>query len=212
MPSKEPATNLAGSLRFIGATPVTLSFIMLQSRLTPDKREAGCDEAGRGCLAGPVVAAAVILPPGYHNTLLNDSKKLTPARREYLRQEIERKALAWAVAFVDNREIDQINILNAAILAMHRAIKQLKPQPELLLIDGNRFKPYPGIDHRPKPIVMLICSRWQSSTRPMTGSITRATPPPAIVRLSGSTALRHCIARAFNCYLLNSTYLTDQER
>ncbi len=121
---------------------------MLQPRLTPDKLEAGCDEAGRGCLAGPVVAAAVILPPGYQNTLLNDSKKLSAARREYLRQEIEHEALAWAVAFVDNREIDRINILNAAILAMHRAIGQLQPQPELLLIDGNRFKPYPGIDHR----------------------------------------------------------------
>ena len=127
--------------------PLFLLLVMLQPRLTPDKLEAGCDEAGRGCLAGPVVAAAVILSPGYQNSLLNDSKKLTAARREYLRQEIEREALAWAVAFVDNREIDQINILNAAILAMHRAIEQLQPQPELLLIDGNRFKPYPGIEH-----------------------------------------------------------------
>jgi ribonuclease HII len=110
-------------------------------------QEAGCDEAGRGCLAGPVVAAAVILPKDYENILLNDSKKLSATAREKLRPEIEQVALAWAVAFVDNNEIDDINILNASFLAMHRAVDQLSQKPELLLIDGNRFNPYPDIDH-----------------------------------------------------------------
>jgi ribonuclease HII len=110
--------------------------------------EAGCDEAGRGCLAGPVVAAAVILPNDYENILLNDSKKLSANARAKLRPEIEQEAIAWAVAFVDNNEIDEINILNASFLAMHRAVEQLRHTPELLLIDGNRFNPYPGIDHK----------------------------------------------------------------
>lgn len=120
---------------------------MLLSSYTNEKIEAGCDEAGRGCLAGPVVAAAVILPEGYENILLNDSKKLSAKAREILRPEIENEALAWAVAFVDNNEIDEINILNASFAAMHRAVDQLKQKPELLLIDGNRFNPYPDIDH-----------------------------------------------------------------
>ena len=109
--------------------------------------EAGCDEAGRGCLAGPVVAAAVILPKNYENILLNDSKKLSANARAKLRPEIEQEAIAWAVAFVDNNEIDDINILNASFLAMHRAVDQLGQKPELLLIDGNRFNPYPNIEH-----------------------------------------------------------------
>ena len=104
--------------------------------------EAGCDEAGRGCLAGPVYAAAVILPPDYHNDLLNDSKQLSEKRRNELRVIIEREALAWAVGIVDNHEIDQINILNASILAMHRALDQLSVRPQAVIIDGNRFKPY----------------------------------------------------------------------
>jgi ribonuclease HII len=110
--------------------------------------EAGCDEAGRGCLAGPVVAAAVILPQGYENILLNDSKKLSANARAKLRPEIEQEAIAWAVAFVDNNEIDDINILNASFLAMHRAVDKLGQKPDLLLIDGNRFNPYPNIDHK----------------------------------------------------------------
>jgi ribonuclease HII len=110
--------------------------------------EAGCDEAGRGCLAGPVYAASVILPPNYRNKWLNDSKKLTAEDRYELRPEIESKAIAWAVGVVSHTEIDEINILNASFLAMHRAVDQLKTRPELLLIDGNRFNPYPGIDHR----------------------------------------------------------------
>lgn len=109
--------------------------------------EAGCDEAGRGCLAGPVFAAAVILPDGFENDLLNDSKKLTEKQRYALRPIIEERALAYAVGIVDNHEIDKINILNASFLAMHRAIAQLKIRPEHLLIDGNRFKSYPEIKH-----------------------------------------------------------------
>lgn len=107
--------------------------------------EAGCDEAGRGCLSGPVFAAAVILPEGYENELLNDSKQLTERKRKKLRLIIEEEALAWAVAQVDPVEIDKINILNASFLAMHRAIDQLTEKPTSLLIDGNRFKPYQDI-------------------------------------------------------------------
>ncbi len=121
---------------------------MLASSYTDNLLEAGCDEAGRGCLAGPVVAAAVILPKDYENILLNDSKKLSTNAREKLRPEIEKEALAWAIAFVDNDKIDDINILNASFLAMHRAIDKLGRKPELLLIDGNRFNPYPNIDHQ----------------------------------------------------------------
>lgn len=121
---------------------------MLLSSYTSEKIEAGCDEAGRGCLAGPVVAAAVILPKDYENILLNDSKKLSATAREKLRPVIEEEALAWAVAFVDNNEIDEINILNASFLAMHRAVDKLNQEPELLLIDGNRFNPHTIIDHK----------------------------------------------------------------
>ena len=109
--------------------------------------EAGCDEAGRGCLAGPVYAAAVILPPDYHNDLLNDSKQLSEKRRNELRAIIERDAISWAVGIVDNQEIDQINILNASILAMHRALDQLTVCPQEIIVDGNRFKPYRDIPH-----------------------------------------------------------------
>ncbi|MDO4930731.1 MAG: ribonuclease HII [Bacteroidales bacterium] len=104
--------------------------------------EAGCDEAGRGCLAGSVYAAAVILPPGYQNAALNDSKQLTARRRYALREEIERDAVAWAVGVVTPAEIDEINILNASILAMHRALDKLTVRPQFIIVDGNRFKPY----------------------------------------------------------------------
>lgn len=107
--------------------------------------EAGCDEAGRGCLAGPVFAAAVILPAGFKHDLLNDSKQLTEKQRLELRILIEKEALSWAVEMVDNEEIDQVNILNASFLAMNRAVKKLKIQPEHLLIDGNRFRPQSNI-------------------------------------------------------------------
>lgn len=120
---------------------------MLQPYLEQGRIEAGCDEAGRGCLAGPVFAAAVILPEGYCNGLLNDSKKLSEHRRDELRTIVERDALAWAVGVVTAEEIDHINILNASFLAMHRAIDALSVRPEHLLIDGNRFKPYRDIPH-----------------------------------------------------------------
>ena len=121
---------------------------MLASNFGSGKIEAGCDEAGRGPLAGPVVAAAVILPADYESELLNDSKQLKKKHREALEIIIKKEALAWAVAEVSPEEIDEINILNASFLAMHRAIDQLKTRPELLLIDGNRFKKYEGIPHQ----------------------------------------------------------------
>jgi ribonuclease HII len=121
---------------------------MLKSAFTKDKIEAGCDEVGRGCLAGPVVAAAVILPKKFKHQLLNDSKQLSKENRFFLRNEIKNEAIAWAVAEVSPVEIDQINILNASFKAMHLAIKQLSTQPELLLIDGNRFIPYNNIEHK----------------------------------------------------------------
>ncbi len=110
--------------------------------------EAGCDEAGRGCLAGPVFAASVILPPGFRHTLLNDSKQVTEEDRNTLRPIIERKAVAWSVAMVDHEEIDRINILKASFKAMHLAIDQLNTKPDLLLIDGHIFSPYFGIVHQ----------------------------------------------------------------
>lgn len=121
--------------------------IMLLPYLHEDLIEAGCDEAGRGCLAGAVYAAAVILPPDFRNELLNDSKQLSEKQRYALRAVIEREALAWAVGVVSPQEIDEINILNASFLAMHRAVDALKVRPQHLLIDGNRFRPYPGVPH-----------------------------------------------------------------
>ena len=115
---------------------------MLLSHYYEGLVEVGCDEAGRGCLAGSVYAAAVILPPDYENELLNDSKKLSAKKRYTLRAEIERNAVAWAVGVVTPEEIDKINILNASFLAMHRALDQLKVRPEAVIVDGNRFKPY----------------------------------------------------------------------
>jgi ribonuclease HII len=120
---------------------------MLQLQHTPGLIEAGCDEAGRGCLAGPVVAASVILPLDFQNELLNDSKKLTEKQRFELREIIEKEAISWAVSYVNNQEIDQINILQASFTAMHRAVEALTILPEHLLIDGNRFRPFPNIKH-----------------------------------------------------------------
>ena len=120
---------------------------MLQSHYYEGKLEAGCDEAGRGCLAGSVYAAAVILPEDYQNELLNDSKQLTEKKRYQLREIIERDAVAWAVGIVTPEEIDKINILNASILAMHRALDQLMVRPETIIVDGNRFKPYQELPH-----------------------------------------------------------------
>ena len=120
---------------------------VLKSHYHEGLTEAGCDEAGRGCLAGSVFAAAVILPPDYHNERLNDSKQLTEKRRYQLREEILRDALAWGVGIVTPEEIDHINILNASILAMHRALDQLTLRPEAIIIDGNRFKPYGNLPY-----------------------------------------------------------------
>jgi len=120
----------------------------LKPYLHTDLVEAGCDEAGRGCLSGPVFAGAVILPKDFHHPLLNDSKQMSEPNRYKLRTIIEKDALAWAVAQVSNQEIDEINILNASFLAMHRAVDELKIKPAFLLIDGNRFKPYQSIPHK----------------------------------------------------------------
>ena len=127
---------------FIGMKKVNLQSFLITGRI-----EAGVDEAGRGCLAGPVVAAAVILPADFSHPFLNDSKQLSQKRRDQLRPIIETEALAWAVGKASVEEVDAINILQASFLAMHRAIAQLHPPPDALLIDGNRFKTYPGIAH-----------------------------------------------------------------
>lgn len=121
---------------------------MLKSSFSNRYIEAGCDEAGRGCLAGPVVAAAVILPPDFENAVLTDSKKLSEKQRDALRTVIEKEAVAWAVAAVDNNEIDRINILNASFVAMHRALEKLTAMPELILVDGNRFIPFDQTPHQ----------------------------------------------------------------
>ena len=120
---------------------------MLEPYLIAGRVEAGCDEAGRGCLAGPVTAAAVILPPDFHNDMINDSKQLSERQRELLRPVIEREAVSWAVAMVSPQEIDRINILRASITAMHRALDQLAVRPQGILVDGNRFYPYHDIPH-----------------------------------------------------------------
>jgi len=124
------------------------TFTLLQPYFQEELTEAGCDEAGRGCLAGPVFAAAVIMPRDFHHSLLNDSKQVAEADRETLRGIIETEAIAWAVASISNEEIDQINILRASFKAMHLALDQLKKKPQLLLIDGNRFIPYKKVPHR----------------------------------------------------------------
>ncbi len=120
---------------------------MLKLHYDKTKIEAGCDEAGRGCLSGPVVAAAVILPKNFKNEILNDSKVLSEKKRDLLRPIIEKEAIAWGVGIVSPEEIDEINILNASFLAMHRAVDQLKKTPNLLLIDGNRFNKYKETEH-----------------------------------------------------------------
>jgi ribonuclease HII len=119
----------------------------LKTRFQDILIEAGIDEAGRGCLAGPVVAAAVILPQGFNDPEINDSKQLSALQRDRICERIKKDALAWAIGVIDNVQIDEINILQATYCAMHKAVGQLFQQPELLLVDGNRFKPYPGIQH-----------------------------------------------------------------
>ena len=144
---KTERQNKTGDL--FGCLPDLLYFCtqMLLSHYYDGLVEAGCDEAGRGCLAGSVYAAAVILPDNYQNELLNDSKQLTEKKRYQLREIIERDAVAWAVGIVTPEEIDKINILNASILAMHRALDQLKVRPEAVIVDGNRFKKYNDLPH-----------------------------------------------------------------
>ncbi len=121
---------------------------LLKSHYKRNQSEAGCDEAGRGCLAGPVVAAAVILPVGYKNKHINDSKQIPEKFRSAIAETIKKDAVAWAIGVVSHTEIDKINILNASFLAMHRAVEQLKQMPDFLLIDGNRFKKYKDIEHK----------------------------------------------------------------
>ena len=125
-----------------------LPFKPLKAKFQDRLLEAGIDEAGRGCLAGPVVAAAVILPYDFDDAEINDSKKLSETQRDIICERIKSNALAWAIGVVDNNQIDEINILQATYLAMHKAVSQLYHQPDLLLVDGNRFKPYPGIQHQ----------------------------------------------------------------
>jgi len=121
---------------------------MLKKYFLENQLEAGCDEVGRGCLAGPLVAAAVILPKDYQNFLLNDSKQLTVAKRLALEPDIKNNAIAWAIGTASHQEIDRYNVLQASYLAMHRAIKKMFPQPTFLLIDGKGFKPYIGLPHQ----------------------------------------------------------------
>jgi ribonuclease HII len=121
---------------------------MLKSNYSGCELEAGTDEAGRGCLSGPVVAAAVILPLDFHHEFLNDSKQLSEAKRRTLRPIIEKEALAYAVAFIDNEEVDQLNVLQASITGMHRSIESLSVQPEFIIVDGNKFRNFQGIPHK----------------------------------------------------------------
>lgn len=199
---------------------------MLKSHYYESLIEAGCDEAGRGCLAGSVYAAAVILPPDYQNELLNDSKKLTAKKRYALREEIERDAIAWAVGIVTPEEIDKINILNASFLAMHRALDQLKVRPEAVIVDGNRFKPYQDLPSTtivkgdgkylsiaaaqslPRLIVMIICSPWQRNIRNMTGSQTWVIQRRSIVRLFVNMVLHLIIAKVITFWVMDSSLLT----
>jgi len=148
---------------------------MLASHYYEGLVEAGCDEAGRGCLAGSVYAAAVILPPDYQNELLNDSKQLTEHRRYQLRDVIQHDAVAWAVGIVTPEEIDHINILNASILAMHRALDQLTVRPEAIIVDGNRFKPY----YEPST---LHAQRSTLNAQPSTLNAQPSTPHTCIVK------------------------------
>ena len=171
---------------------------MLLPYLNADLTEAGCDEAGRGCLAGAVYAAAVILPKDFRNDLLNDSKQLTGHQRYALREVIEREAVAWAVGVVSPQEIDEINILNASFLAMHRAIDQLIVRPQHLLIDGNRFRKYPDIPHT---TVVKGDGKYLSIAA---GTAIRAIPRKSIVPPLPSMARRPIIVCRSTCWVTAS--------
>ena len=171
---------------------------MLTLKYYSDKIEAGCDEAGRGCLAGPVFAAAVILPENFSNEMLNDSKQLSEKKRNELRIIIEREALAWAVAAVDNEEIDKINILNASIEGMHRALAQLSVTPQHILVDGTRFKPYGGIEHHCIIKGDIKSSSLNSSINSSIGisfmpaDTWQSLPPRYLRRLTGTSTCNNC--------------------
>ena len=189
---------------------------MLKSHYYDNLVEAGCDEAGEGCLAGSVYAAAVILPPDYENDLLNDSKKLTAKKRYALREVIQRDALAWAVGIVTPEEIDKINILNASFLAMHRALDQLSLRPEAVIVDGNRFRPYQDLpfttivkgDGKYLSIAAAsvlaktyrddICSILQKNILNMTGNPTWATQQRSIGKPFATMALRPYHRKSYN--------------
>lgn len=181
---------------------------MLLNKFYPENVvEAGCDEAGRGCLAGSVYAAAVILPNDYHNEMLNDSKQLTEKKRYMLREQIERDALAWAVGICTAQEIDKINILHASYLAMHRAIDQLAIAPEALIIDGNRFDPYyPGLDHS-NPDSIFYTPMLGVDTMPERGGLGRvALPFTTIVKGDGkylSIAAASILAKTYRDDYMN---------
>ena len=172
---------------------------MLESHYYDGLVEAGCDEAGRGCLAGSVYAAAVILPPDYTNELLNDSKQLTEKRRYALREQIERDALAWAVGIVTPEEIDKINILNASILAMHRALDQLQIRPEAVIVDGNRFKPWIPKENNKQPD--------SDSARPSPSGRSGGVPYTCIVKGDGkylSIAAASILAKTYRDDYMNA--------
>jgi ribonuclease HII len=178
---------------------------VLKNHYYEGKIEAGCDEAGRGCLAGSVYAAAVILPEDYQNEWLNDSKQLTEKRRYELRDIIERDAVAWAVGIVTPEEIDKINILNASILAMHRALDQLKVRPEAIIVDGNRFKPY----YEPIPITQNPSPTTQHltpTTHHLTPNTHHPTPHTTIVKGDGkylSIAAASILAKTYRDDYMN---------
>ena len=178
---------------------------MLASHFSTYPLEAGCDEAGRGCLAGSVYAAAVILPEDYHNEGLNDSKQISAHKRYRLREEIERDAIAWAIGIVTPQEIDRINILQASILAMHRALDQLKVRPEFIIVDGNKFFPYGTTPHQ--TIVKgdgkyesIACRNSTKSIPSMVGTTMPATPQPYIAKEFAAMAAPPTTAEATNYY------------
>ena len=197
---------------------------MLEGHYFDGLIEAGCDEAGRGCLAGSVYAAAVILPPGYDNPDLNDSKKLTAARRNALRQQIERDALSWAVGIVTPEEIDNINILRASFLAMHRALDQLTVRPQAVIVDGNRFVPYQDLpfativkgDGKYQAIAAasILAKTYRDDYMDalaeeypfMIGKATRAIPPKPIVMASGCMASAPITASHITCLAMASCF------
>ena len=179
---------------------------MLLNHYYENKIEAGCDEAGRGCLAGSVYAATVILPKDYQNEMLNDSKQLSEKKRYLLREQIERDAVAWAVGVVTPEEIDQINILNASILAMHRALDQLTVRPEAIIVDGNSFKPYHPQPSTLNPQPSLLQSSAKPIPQPSTLNPQPSLPHTCIVKGDGkylSIAAASILAKTYRDDYMN---------